>query len=246
VGLVGNEGIEVGVGEHPALALATATDADIGERTGCDVALEGLDRAAELGGRLALGAKAVRRCDARLARLALAWSCDRCGRSRQEMTFVFLPVLCQDVLCQDLGEHGSFRLRQRLAIGLRLRLSQEGLHLLLGQFVVVAHLSCCSLCGDPRIGTLDSTQNTGDFRQFVSHRSRRRRWNAAQSHAAGRVVRKTGDGLLAPGQTATRGLLDGSVARYKLLLLRRQQFKLPHQARITQKCRCIEFESRPS
>ncbi len=56
------------------------------------------------------------------------------------MTFVFLPVLCQDVLCQDLGEHGSFRLRQRLAIGLRLRLSQEGLHLLLGQFVVVAHL----------------------------------------------------------------------------------------------------------
>ena len=128
----------------------------------------------------------------------------------------------------------QLRLRQRLAIGLRLRLSQEGLHLLLGQFVVVAHLSCCSLCGDPRIGTLDSTQNTGDFRQFVSHRSRRRRWNAAQSHAAGRVVRKTGDGLLAPGQTATRGLLDGSVARYKLLLLRRQQFKLTHQARITQ------------
>jgi hypothetical protein len=72
VGLVGNEGIEVGVGEHPALALATATDADIGERTGCDVALKGLDRATELGGRLALGAKAVRRCDARLARLALA------------------------------------------------------------------------------------------------------------------------------------------------------------------------------
>jgi hypothetical protein len=64
--LVGNEAIEIGVGEHAANALGAVPDADIGERTGCDVAPDGLDRAAELGGRLALGAKAIRQRNARL------------------------------------------------------------------------------------------------------------------------------------------------------------------------------------
>jgi hypothetical protein len=82
------------------------------------------------------------------------------------MTFVFLAVLRQDELCQDLGEHGIFRLRQRLAISLRL--SQEGLRLFLAHVAVVAHLSCC------HVGALDSVQNSGDLRQFVSHRSRTR------------------------------------------------------------------------
>jgi hypothetical protein len=81
------------------------------------------------------------------------------------MAFVFLPVLRQDELCQDLGEHGIFRLRQRLAISL---LSQEGLRLFLAHVAVVAHLSCC------HVGALDSAQNSGDLRQFVSHRSRTR------------------------------------------------------------------------
>jgi hypothetical protein len=47
-----NESIEVGVGEHAAHAFAAPADADISERTGRDVALERLDRAAELCRRL--------------------------------------------------------------------------------------------------------------------------------------------------------------------------------------------------
>jgi hypothetical protein len=72
VGLVADELVEIGVGEHAALALGAVTNEHVFQPSGGDMALEGLDRAAELSGRLALGAKAVRRCDARLARLALS------------------------------------------------------------------------------------------------------------------------------------------------------------------------------
>jgi hypothetical protein len=47
-----NERIEIGVGEHPARALAAVTNNDIAERASSDVAFQRLDRAAELGGGL--------------------------------------------------------------------------------------------------------------------------------------------------------------------------------------------------
>src|SRR5262249_48521108 len=47
-GLVGDEIVEVGVGEHAARALRAVTDDDVAERAGGDVAGERLDRAAEL------------------------------------------------------------------------------------------------------------------------------------------------------------------------------------------------------
>src|SRR5262249_16627111 len=65
-GLVGDEFVEIGVGESDARALGAVTDDDVAERAGGDVAVERLDRAAELGRRLGLRAQAI----GRLARLA--------------------------------------------------------------------------------------------------------------------------------------------------------------------------------
>jgi hypothetical protein len=46
--LVGDEGVEVGVGEHLALALSTVADGNVAKRARRDVALDGLNRASEL------------------------------------------------------------------------------------------------------------------------------------------------------------------------------------------------------
>jgi hypothetical protein len=49
--------IEVGIGEHLALPLRALADDDVAEITGGDVGVEGLDRHAELGCGLGLGAQ---------------------------------------------------------------------------------------------------------------------------------------------------------------------------------------------
>jgi hypothetical protein len=100
--LIADELVEIGIGEHAAGALGAVTNHDAAQRATLDVAPDGLDRAAELGGHLALGAKAVRQRNARYAAAAT------------------------------------------LAHYLR------------------------------HVGALDSAQNSGDLRHFVSHRSRTR------------------------------------------------------------------------
>jgi hypothetical protein len=50
--LVGDEGVEIVVGETHGLPLAPAPDVHVAQRTGCDVCLERLDRTAELRRRL--------------------------------------------------------------------------------------------------------------------------------------------------------------------------------------------------
>jgi hypothetical protein len=59
--LLGDEFIEVGVGEAAARALLAAADVHIQERASIDVLAQRLDGNAELGGRLGLGEQAVRR-----------------------------------------------------------------------------------------------------------------------------------------------------------------------------------------
>jgi hypothetical protein len=59
--LIGNEFVEIGVGVHAALTAFAVTDVDISERAGGDVAVEGLDRATELGSGLRSGEKATGR-----------------------------------------------------------------------------------------------------------------------------------------------------------------------------------------
>src|SRR6516164_7785242 len=76
-GLVGDEFVEIGVGEHAALtALAVAKD-DVFQRAGSDVTVERLDRAAELARSLGGRAQAVRWGLAQLALVAFG------GRARQ-------------------------------------------------------------------------------------------------------------------------------------------------------------------
>jgi hypothetical protein len=48
--LVGNESVEVSVGEHLARALCALADDDVAEIPGSDVGVERLDRAVQLGG----------------------------------------------------------------------------------------------------------------------------------------------------------------------------------------------------
>src|SRR5262249_6186038 len=67
-GLIGDEFVEIGVGEHLAWALSAMTDADVFERAGGDVAVERLDRTTELGSGLRGGLEPVRWRGARLAR----------------------------------------------------------------------------------------------------------------------------------------------------------------------------------
>jgi len=47
-----DEGVEIGIGEHLARAALAVADGDIFERTGSDVAVERLDRTAQLAGGL--------------------------------------------------------------------------------------------------------------------------------------------------------------------------------------------------
>jgi hypothetical protein len=58
--LIGNEFVEVGIGEPAARAFCPVTDGDIFERAGSDVAVQRLDRAAELGGGLRNSFESVR------------------------------------------------------------------------------------------------------------------------------------------------------------------------------------------
>jgi len=60
------EGVEIGISEHLARAFLAVADADVAERAGGDVAVEGLDRAAELSRRLNIRAQAIGRADAGL------------------------------------------------------------------------------------------------------------------------------------------------------------------------------------
>jgi hypothetical protein len=50
--LVGDELVEIGVGEHPAHARPAVAKGDVFQRAGGDVAIEGLDRTTKLGGGL--------------------------------------------------------------------------------------------------------------------------------------------------------------------------------------------------
>jgi hypothetical protein len=58
--LIGDEIVEVGVGEHAARAFCPMTDDDVTERAGGDVAIEGFHRAAEPGSGLCGGLEPVR------------------------------------------------------------------------------------------------------------------------------------------------------------------------------------------
>jgi hypothetical protein len=58
--VIGNEFVEVGVGEHLARAALAVADGDIFERAGSDVAVERFDRATELGSGLRGGLEPVR------------------------------------------------------------------------------------------------------------------------------------------------------------------------------------------
>jgi hypothetical protein len=50
-----DEGLDVGIGEHPPLALPPAADVDIFQGAGANVFRQGAGRAAEAGGDLARG-----------------------------------------------------------------------------------------------------------------------------------------------------------------------------------------------
>src|SRR5262249_47837633 len=67
-GLVGDEIVGVGVGEHAARALRAVTDDEVAERAGGDRAVERLDGAAQLARGLGACAQAIGRGVARLAR----------------------------------------------------------------------------------------------------------------------------------------------------------------------------------
>jgi hypothetical protein len=64
--LVGDELVEVGVGEHFALTLLAMAQGDVMQRAGSDVGVERLDAAAKFGSGLRCSLKPVRRRDARL------------------------------------------------------------------------------------------------------------------------------------------------------------------------------------
>jgi hypothetical protein len=68
--LIDDELIEIGVGEHAPHALLAVADGHIRERAGINVAVERLDRAAELGRRLGLRAQSIGRASADGPRLA--------------------------------------------------------------------------------------------------------------------------------------------------------------------------------
>jgi hypothetical protein len=59
--LVGDELIEIGIGEHAARAPLAVADGDVFERAGGDVAVESLDRAVQLACGLGGRSQAVRR-----------------------------------------------------------------------------------------------------------------------------------------------------------------------------------------
>jgi hypothetical protein len=62
--LIGDESVEVGIGEAHTLALSTAPDVDVGERAAGDVALKRLNRTTEFRRSFRHGAQAVGRPNA--------------------------------------------------------------------------------------------------------------------------------------------------------------------------------------
>src|SRR5262249_11236956 len=60
-GLVGDEGVEIAIGEHLTRAFLAVADDDVAERAGGDVTVERLDRAAELTRGLGGRAQPIRR-----------------------------------------------------------------------------------------------------------------------------------------------------------------------------------------
>lgn len=80
--MVGDESVEVGVGEHAPHPLRALADADIAQRARGDVGVERPDRDAELGRRLGLGAQTIRRPNAWLV-LAGRWRHEMCCRSER-------------------------------------------------------------------------------------------------------------------------------------------------------------------
>jgi hypothetical protein len=61
--LIGNELVEIGVGEHAARALLAVADAHIAERARLDVAVKRAQRTAELRRRLGSRAQPIGRAD---------------------------------------------------------------------------------------------------------------------------------------------------------------------------------------
>jgi hypothetical protein len=57
--LIGNELVEIGIGEHFPRARLAVTDGDIAQRPQCDMAIKGAQRTIELGCRLGAGQQAV-------------------------------------------------------------------------------------------------------------------------------------------------------------------------------------------
>jgi len=58
--LIGDESVEIGIGEPGSPALLSTADVDATKRTGSDVTVQRLDRAVQLGGGLRGGLEPVR------------------------------------------------------------------------------------------------------------------------------------------------------------------------------------------
>jgi len=82
-----NELVEIGVGEHLALAALAVADGDVLERAGGDVAVERLDRATEPGSGLCCSLESVRWGVARLAR-GLSGRAQAVGRRWERRRFL--------------------------------------------------------------------------------------------------------------------------------------------------------------
>jgi len=102
--LIGNEIVEIGIGEHLVRALRALADDDVAEIPGSDMAVERLDRAAELGSGLRCRFEPVRRGLARLARGAI---------KRREKCLRVPSARCFDHRCCDHKDHVVARAQKR-------------------------------------------------------------------------------------------------------------------------------------